>query len=330
MKIRRLLFSALFVLIAGAVFAAEEDDTLYYSVDAAVMVFDRVKSSTQLTDWAEKNGGYFTWKSDESVRLRVPDEAVPGFKSFLEGMSEALIRFDQSTADLREELTRSRSALEAREEVLAKNLEYLSTSDVEGTLELEQEIRRLMSEIDSYRGLLRRLEHDRAMALIQVALSFQQSTVPTGRPSNFAWINSVDFYSFMNVPLRKSVGLSFGRRSIVLPENFALVDRSPDFLAVSPEGVRLRMTDTENYPEQSADFWFESLSNELEERGYRHVDIDVIPEWGGESPFVYGLWAVPWGNEDYLFLTGLRLRGSKIEILEMAGPVQYVSEYIGL
>lgn len=327
---RYFFFAALIVAAAGAIFAAEEDDTLYYSVDAVVMVFDRVKASTQLTDWADQNGGYFTWKSDESVRLRVPDEAVLEFKSFLESMSEAIIRFDQSTADLREELTRSRSAVEAREEVLAKNLEYLSTSDVEGTLELEQEIRRLMSEIDTYKGRLRRLEHDRTMALIQVDLSFQQSTVPAGRPSNFAWINSVDFYAFMNSRMGKSVGLSLGRKPIELPENFALVDIRPDFLAVSPEGVRLRITDTENYPQQSADFWFESLSNELEGRGYRRVDGDMNPEWGGKSPFLYGLWAVPWGNEDYLFLTGLRLKGTKIEILEMAGPVRFVSEYIGL
>ena len=134
------------------------------------------------------------------------------FRGVLESTCEAVIQFDQTTWDMREDLLNAKSALEAREEVLAKNLEYLDSSDVEGTLELEKEIRRLMTEIDGYRGYLRKLEHDRRMATIQVALSFQQSSVPDSRPSNFPWINAVDFFRFMNISLQS--GSMFGSAPI--------------------------------------------------------------------------------------------------------------------
>ena len=326
---RRLILTIIAAVLAvSSAFAADGggEDTLHLSVDAGIMVFDRVAASDALARWAEDHGGYFTWKSEESVRLRVPDEAVEGFRDVLDDSAEAVLRYDQSTQDMREQLLLSRSALEAREEVLAKNLEYLSSSDVEGTLELEKEIRRLMSEIDGYRGTLRRLEHDRAMATIQVALSFQQSTVPGSRPSSFPWIGGVDFFRFMNVSMRG--GAVFGSRPIPMPEGFAEVERRPDFLAISPEGVRLRVRSVKNYPEQSLDFWIKALSSDLENRGYVPVNDLRIRDWGGSGTFQNSLWAVPLGNEDYLYLVSLRLHGKKIEILEAAGPAEFAAGYL--
>lgn len=316
-------------LILVSSLAAEEEDSLFISVNAGVLVFDRVLASDKLADWAEENGGYFTWKSEEQVRIRVPDEKVKSFRSFLEGLSEFVLQYDQSSRDLREELMHSRSALQAREEILAKNLSYISSSDMEGTLELEREIRRLMNEIDSYRGRLRLLENDRKMALIDVSLSFQSQSVPDTRPSSFAWINSMDFYGFMNEYIMDSGSMGFGSPAIPLPEGFALIKKSPEFLAISPEGVRLRVRKVKNYPEQSVDFWIDTLAKELDERGYIPVETSLPEDWGNGKVFESRLWALPWGNLDYLYLSGIRITGGKIEILEMAGEAEYVMGYLG-
>ncbi|MCK5737280.1 MAG: DUF4349 domain-containing protein, partial [Spirochaetaceae bacterium] len=275
---------------------AGEEDSLFVSVNSAVLVFDRVLASNQLAAWAEENGGYFTWKSEEQVRIRVPDETVKSFRSFIEGLGEFVLQYDQSSLDLREELMHSRSALEAREEILAKNLSYLSSSDMEGTLELEREIRRLMNEIDSYRGRLRLLENNRKMALIDVALSFQNQSVPDSRPSSFEWINSMDFYGFMNEYMMDGRNTGFGTAPIPLPEGFALIDKSPDFLAISPEGVRLRVRKVKNYPEQSIAFWSETLDKELSKRGYIPVEASLPEDWGNDKAFESKLWVLPWGN----------------------------------
>ena len=157
------------------------------------------------------------------------------------------MEYSQNTHDLREQLLASRSALEAREEILAKNISYIDSSDVEGTLTLEKEIRRLMNEIDMYRGIIRKMENDRSYALVTVRLTFQNQTIPDSRPSRFDWINSVDFFDFLYNG-RLSGRSGFGGPRMELPEGFALIDDSPEFLAISPEGVKLRVRKTDNYP----------------------------------------------------------------------------------
>ncbi len=322
-------FSVIFIiLLAVSTVSAFENDSLYIAVNTVLLVFDRTDASDELASWAEENGGYFTLKSEEHVSIRVPDEKVKSFRAFLGTVSEVVLQYEQSGRDLREELMLNRSALEAREEILAKNLLYLSSSDMEGTLELEREIRRLMNEIDSYRGRLRLLENDSTMARIDVALSFQSQSVPESRPSSFEWVNTVDFYGFMDKYLMDIRRIGFGSSLIPLPEGFALIEKSPEFTAISPEGVRLRVRTVRNYPEQSIGFWTDTLSNELEERGYVHVVTSLPDSWDDGEVFDSLLWALPLGNLDYLYLTGIRLNGGKIEILEMAGVAEFVMGYL--
>ena len=111
-----------------------------------------------------------------------------------------------------------------------------------------------------------------------------------------------------------------------LPEGFALIDDSPEFLAISPEGVKLRVRKTNNYPKKSVGFWEEALFSYLSGRGYVAVGSESDLDFG-EAPFAARTWGVSYGNEDYLYITGLRLMKNKIEILEIAGPALYVREY---
>jgi len=76
------------------------------------------------------------------------------------------------------------------------------------------------------------------------------------------------------------------------------------------------------------DFWIDALATDLQNRGYLPVDSTPGAEWGNDRPFRPLLWAVPWGNEDYLYLTALRLANGKIEILEMAGKAEYMLKYL--
>ena len=313
---------------AWSILGADETDTRHLSVEAGLMVFDRNEAADRLGDWAEENGGYFTWKSDESVRLRVPDEAVGGFRDVLEEIGEGILQIGQSSTDLRDEMMRSRSVLEAREEILEKNIDLLDTSDVEGTLELEQEIRRLMDDIDASRGYLSKLEHDALMAVIEVSLSFRQQTVPVYRASRFEWINNVDFYYFLEDYPPAALSFSLGGDPIPVPDGFAKVNSSGEFSALSPEGVRIRIRKVKNYPEQNRDFWQQALKTDLGLRGYIPLDYEQESDWGDGRPFANCLWALPLGNEDYLYLTSIRVTGQKIEVLEMAGKAEFMKGYL--
>ncbi len=324
LKKKILLLLSLTTLLSSFL-TAQEEDTLAFEVHARLLVQNRQTASDELARWAESRGGYFTRKTDEIIDFRVPDEQIVSLVSYLEEISLEVVEYSQSTSDLREQLLSSRSALEAREEILAKNISYIDSSDVEGTLTLEKEIRRLMNEIDSYRGRLRRMQNDRQFARVEVLLTFQSQSIPDSRPSRFDWINQVDFYSFMNSSILTPRS-GWGGPEITLPEGFALVDDKPRFLAVSPEGVRIRVSRRENYPQQSRDFWKDALFTNMEDRGYISLDSSSSINLGGED-FAVRWWGVPYGNEDYSYITGLRLSKGKIEVLEIAGPAVFVKEY---
>ncbi len=325
---KRSVLIFLLAVMAVSFLAAEETDTRHLSVQAGLMVFNRQETADKLALWAEENGGYFTWKSDESVRLRVPDKAVDNLRDYLTGISDALLSYERSTIDLREDIIRSRSALEAKEEILAKNLALLESSNVQGTLALEREIRRLMQNIDFNRGMLRKMEHDAQMAMLDIYLSFNQQTVAQDRPSRFSWINSVDFYFFIDsYPWEGKMKPLFPSKPIPVPEGFARLEKAKEFNLISSEGVKLQIKTVDNYPEQNIDFWAATLQSDLENRGYLPMPLPETMDWGGGGVFHTFLWALPVGTEDYLYLTGIRLNstGRKIEILEMAGKAEYVS-----
>jgi uncharacterized tellurite resistance protein B-like protein len=306
--------------------AEARGDTLYYEVNARLLVQDRQTASNDLAAWAEVHQGYFTMKTLEQIDFRLPDESVTDLLDYLEEISEEVVEYNQNTRDLREELLSNHSALEAREEILAKNISYIASSDVEGTLTLEKEIRRLMNEIDMYRGMIRRMENDRRYARISVMLTFRNQSIPDARPSRFNWINTVDFYNYMQHG-SLSAQRGFGGPDIPLPAGFALIDKSPEFLAISPEGVRMRVRKTENYPEKDAAFWQEALFSYLSGRGYIGLSEEVSKLQFENQSFAVRFWGVPYGNEDYIYITGIKQERSSIQILEIAGPAQYVKDY---
>ena len=171
--------------------------SLFYDVRASVIVLDAESAGRALTGWAEQVGGYFLLRSLESVVLRVPAEKVSDLKAAIQKASEAIVSYEPSARDVREELAGVQSALTSREEELALVLRYLDGADVAGTLALENEIARLMTDIESLEGQRRRLENEAAYARVQITLSSRRQTVPTRRPSSFAWINTVDLYRFI-------------------------------------------------------------------------------------------------------------------------------------
>ncbi len=322
---KSVLLAALVTLCSAAGAFA---DTMHVSIEAGLMVFDRRAAAESLGNWADNNGGYFTFVSDEYVVLRVPDDKAESFRSYAEGISDSIISYGRSTVDLRQEILRLSASVEANEEILGRNLELLDVSDVEGTLALEQEVRRLMNEIDAAKGKLRKINNDAAMALISVSLSFRSQTLADHRPSNFDWINRVDFYNFVSGWSRAD-GKKPGSGNIVPPQGFAPVDSRRSWEAISPEGLRLRILRVKNYPEQNQDFWTTALERDLRERGYLPVaQNSAIIDFEAGDDFATSLWGMPVGELDYLYLIGIRVDGKKLDILEFAGPAEYVREYL--
>jgi hypothetical protein len=167
------------------------------SMRAQIMVADPERTAQRIAAWTERSGGYYIFKSMDLVVVRVPMEDLEKLRALTEKEAEQVVSINFEALDLRESILRTQSGIQSREEILRKNLFYLDRADVEGTLAIEREILRLLQEIENLKGRLRKLTADIKFARAEIHLSFIEQTLPQDVPSSFQWINTIDFYGFV-------------------------------------------------------------------------------------------------------------------------------------
>jgi hypothetical protein len=170
---------------------------LAHSVRAVVLGSDPEAVSEAVSEWIESKGGYYLFRSEGSISARLPDSRLPTLRSFLEESSERITEYSPAATDVREEVLFLRAAISGREEILEKNMSFLDKTGFDATLAVERELMEILTELEDLKGRLRRLEHQRRYALVDVQINFLDQGLPTDIPSSFSWVNSVDFYSFI-------------------------------------------------------------------------------------------------------------------------------------
>jgi len=320
----RNLLIALSILVASSLMA-QEDNWLSYQLSCQVLVEDSSHFSRSAAQWSVDSGGYYTTMSSDYVIIRFPWQKLPDFRQWLDLNSREIYQMDQSSQDLREEILSLRSGIEAREEILERNMEYLDKSNFQGTLALEQEIRRLMQEIDTRKGYLRRRENDRQMVQAVVNISFLNNSLPERGYSSFEWINYVDFFDFINSYQAEH---KWKRVSFELPDGFALERDGSLWKALSAEGIKLQLRWLDNYPEMDQDFWTETLHLECLNRGYLPLNEKSGIETNNGSTMIWMDWGIPYGQQDFHYITAFIVKGKRLLVLEAAGPVLLMEPYI--
>lgn len=193
----RMLFLTAIVL-TGLTQAAEAENYLYQNIEATVLVVDPDKAAESLELWVEQTGGYTLLKSSDQVILRLPFERIPQLRATLRELSEDILEISPQSQDLREQILEAQAKINSREEVLRQSLALLDQADVQGTLAIEKEILTLIDEIEQLKGTLQKLNIDRTFSRAEISLRYLEQTLPENIPSSFDWINSVDFYSFID------------------------------------------------------------------------------------------------------------------------------------
>lgn len=197
MAVVRMLFLTAIVL-TGLTQAAEAENYLYQNIEATVLVVDPDKAAESLELWVEQTGGYTLLKSSDRVILRLPFERIPQLRATLRELSEDILEISPQSQDLREQILEAQAKINSREEVLKQSLALLDQADVQGTLAIEKEILTLIDEIEQLKGTLQKLNIDRTFSRAEISLRYLEQTLPENIPSSFDWINSVDFYSFID------------------------------------------------------------------------------------------------------------------------------------
>ena len=189
----------LFVIFCAAVQVSWSSDTgsLARSISATLLVSAPEKAAEEALAWTEARDGYFLVRSTDLVVLLFPSEKLGEFRTFLEELSEDIIDLSIESHDMSEEIRSLESGISARTEVLKKNLSYIDGADVKGTLAIENEVMRLLREIESMKGRLNRVKTDVRMARARVSFTFHDESLPSDIPSSFEWVNHVDFYRFV-------------------------------------------------------------------------------------------------------------------------------------
>lgn len=303
-----------------------EDNYLYQTVQASILVSNPERIVDSLVAWTEERGGYFLFKSNERVDLRIPVEYTGKFRSFLEDTAEFLFSYSSNAGDLRDEMVRLQSGIAGREEILQKNLSYIDKANVQGTLAIEKEVTRLLTEIESMKGRLQKLKQDCLFSSVQIQLSFKEKELPDNIRSSFNWLNGVNFYWFVQNPSEGPNSIR-GRIQWKVPEDFALLNSVSGVIsAVSPEGAFIRIMAVANYPLMDLGFWSSALENQLRRAGYSGMDQKgTISASGIEG--AYFEWGLPLRGKNYIYMTAVFIKGKRIYLVEEAGEVAIYSRY---
>ena len=114
------------------------------------------------------------------------------------------------------------------------------------------------------------------------------------------------------------------------PEGFAEVSprqvAATQYKAVSPEGMIYRVRTLRNYPVQTLEFWSDALENHLEKEGYRSIS-EGRSFQAGESTGMIFEWAMPYGNQSYIYLTAIVVSEKKIAVAEAAAEHTIYYQY---
>jgi hypothetical protein len=315
--IRALLLS---LFLAGSAAAADKpaDVTTAARVTTSVTirVDDRRAARETVRARSVEVGGWFSRLGPDEVVCRVPTAQVETFTTWAAGLGDLLDR-SFSRDDLGPAIADAEARLAARREVLERYMVVLSQAGPSTVVQVEQEITRLVGEIEAVQGELQVLRDRAAYSEVTVGFRFRERRAPVNDgSSSFDWINTMNVADFL-------YALQSGQRAgpsgarVVAPEGFAPFEKPSRFQAVSPDDVAFRVRSVKHKPRATLAFWQEALRERMIAAGYKVLTDELISA-GGDEGALLELGAAN-GQLDQTYLIAVFDQGSKLVIVEATG-----------
>jgi len=249
---------------ASAPEKAEERKRIY-SGYSRLMVNDVEEQKENISRIAEESGGYVESIYESTIIIRIPAENFDTIFSAILKLGE-IINKSIETYDVTEYFRDLSVRLEIAEKTRTRLYVLLEkTDDVKERLRILREIKRLTEQIERIKLTLDLLERQIALSRITVELIPRLPVEEQDR-------RSIPFYWIANLkPLYPSLGELKGKIDFELSDDFAVFTDERIFRAESPDGIRVRVSSTENQPEGDSIFWQQALSYHLG-KFYRETD----------------------------------------------------------
>ncbi len=171
---------------------AEGAPRVAYNTGLVVKVTDREGNGDKLVETAEKLGGYFSSRSDDTVVLKVPVEKRQELLAVAEPMGIVVSRRHEAL-DLGQTLAEQKTRLASRRKMFERYDDVLRSASADAVVSVEHEMTRLVQEIEQLAGSVRLLEHRLSYATLTVSFQFQDRRPPLADgSSSFDWLNRVN------------------------------------------------------------------------------------------------------------------------------------------
>jgi hypothetical protein len=270
------------------------------------LIVDEVEQAkSELTRFAEGNGGYVESAFENTIVLRVPAARFRELFDAILDKGELLYKsietFDVSDY-FRDQEIRLRTAERARQRLY---LLLERTEDVEERLAILREIKRLSEEIEGIRLRLESLERQISFSRITVEMV---PRLPVGRINKedipFPWIRSLE-------PVHGSIPGLPGRAKLPLGEAFAVLEDRP-LRAESADGTRVRIGSTRNQPQGDETFWQRALIHHLQPFYKEAEPVEAGP--------LRGVLFTSKDRNPYAYLVAIQGKRGRLYVLEVFFP----------
>ncbi|MBI3179146.1 MAG: DUF4349 domain-containing protein, partial [Deltaproteobacteria bacterium] len=158
---------------------------------------DRNKTADALIAEAERMGGYFSERSDDSVTFKIPARHTKALLAKVDPLGVVVERTTHAE-DVAAQLLEARTLLKSREQVLQRYFGVLNQAGPSTVVSVEREMTALVREIEELRGDIRLLEHRVQFASVSVQFQFRDRQAPArSGDSSFAWLNTVNLVDLL-------------------------------------------------------------------------------------------------------------------------------------
>ena len=181
----------------GVAQSAAQADSKKLSVNivAELSVADPSKTVEAFAVYCESVGGYYIKKSDYGISLRLPAKMSDKVEDILKE-NGTLIKYNINTNDVGNEYLVLQKQLESRRKLLSDYNKLVASSNFSSTLTLEKEIMTVVSEMESLKGRINKMDNEYKFIKLEIKFFSEEIRRPVVGKSSFDWINRINFYSF--------------------------------------------------------------------------------------------------------------------------------------